>query len=267
MSFKRRSSSSALRNKTIAADVENKTDTKDPIRCEECDLPFWSDVHLERHRLTHKRAKEFTCPHCSKRFARRNRMQMHSRTCDEAPVRENASNPAPLQVGGGVADKFELVENSLRGGAKVYRLAFPQGTDNVDFVRLHEMIAKDVPELVQNAKGLFKWYLGLKVIFQKATNPDIVTDPPIFFITDPVASYESHSDSEIWKFVKEQLMKQIDNYQMNGSGWIVHQMMSLDVNMIEMENPLHLTIEDISDDEIEHPDEYVDERRYDNDEE
>ena len=81
-------------------------------------------------------------------------------------------------------DKFELVDSALRGACTVYRLIFPQGTAIDDTARLHEIILKDVPELLKNKRAemnSFKWYLGLKVVFAKAINPDVITVPPVVF--------------------------------------------------------------------------------------
>ena len=91
--------------------------------------------------------------------------------------------------------------------------------------------------MVIKSTGTFKWYLGLKAIFHKATNPDIISEPPPFFRTDPSPSYHKYSD-KVWEIVNEQLEKQIDNYECNGSGWITSRLVSLDVSFAEMNDPI-----------------------------
>ena len=86
------------------------------------------------------------------------------------------------------------------------------------------------------ATGLFKWYLGLKVVFHKPSNPGVFTDPPVYFQTDPIAFY--HYADSVWEIVKGQLVNQIENYETNGSGWIVSPFISLNISFAEMESPL-----------------------------
>ena len=56
--------------------------------------------------------------------------------------------------------------------------------------------------------------------------------------------------------MKEQLEKQIDNYERNGSGWVVSRLVSLDVLFNEMDDPLKPDrSKDTSDDEDKDKDE------------
>ena len=58
--------------------------------------------------------------------------------------------------------------------------------------------------------------------------------------------------------MKEQLEKQIDNYERNGSGWVVSKLVSLDVLFNEMDDPLKPDLsKDIDDEEDKDKDEYV----------
>ena len=72
-------------------------------------------------------------------------------------------------------------------------------------------------DLVIEAAGTFKWYIGMKVIFYKAANPNIISEPSPFFRTDPFTYYHKCDDS-IREIVKEQLENRIDNYERNESG-------------------------------------------------
>ena len=49
--------------------------------------------------------------------------------------------------------------------------------------------------------------------------------------------------------MKEQLEKQIDNYERNGSGWVVSRLVSLDVVFNEMNDPLKFNSSKDTDDE------------------
>ena len=62
-------------------------------------------------------------------------------------------------------------------------------------------------DLVIETTATFKCYLGLKEIFHKAANPDIISEQPQFFRTDPYPSYHKYDD-KVWEIVKQQLEKQ-----------------------------------------------------------
>ena len=79
---------------------------------------------------------------------------------------------------------------------------------------------------------MFKWYLGLKVVFHKATNPEELYDPPAYFQTDPFVHHRKNDD-DVWDIVKGQLEQQIDNFERNGSGWVLSQLVSLDVTLLK----------------------------------
>ena len=59
---------------------------------------------------------------------------------------------------------------------------------------LDTVVKSTVYDLVIKTTGTFKWYLGLKAIFQKAFNPDLISEPPIFFQTDPFSPYHKYDD-------------------------------------------------------------------------
>ena len=76
----------------------------------------------------------------------------------------------------------------------------------------------------------------MKVEFHKAINPNVVTDPPAFFKTDPVPSFQKYGEN-VWKFLKEQLEQQIENYVANGSGWVVSRIIFLEISFVAMDPP------------------------------
>ena len=74
----------------------------------------------------------------------------------------------------------------------------------------------------------------LKVLFHKAADPWHETDPPPFFQTDPSESYRRNQE-DVWEITKENLEQQIENYERNGSGWVLSQLLSIDVIFCEMD--------------------------------
>ena len=235
---------------STSEDVLIKTE-KVKIRCNECDLPFWTHDQLKKHSATHTRRKKLMCSHCTKRFSRSDHLKMHMRSCDKNKSKYNRNNVGRqfttkvLQVGRGLKGEFKHFRSAFNGAFQEWRYDFPENKGLYE--NLGEIITKDAHELVSKAAGLFKWYLSLEVVFNKPTDPGVFTKPPVYFTTDPVASYHTYSD-DVWEIVKEQLEKQIDNYETNGSGWVVFQLISLTITFTEMENPLERSVS-INDDE------------------
>ena len=136
---------------------------------------------------------------------------MHERTCDKNPVKKNAQRiSSVMQIGGGgeTLQGFNLLESVFDGVVQTWRYEFSDEEQQQDvYGSLQKVVKSTAYDLVIEATGIFKWYLGLKVIFHKASH-------------------------------KEQFDKQIENYECNGSGWVLSRLVTLDVTFAEMENPL-----------------------------
>ena len=206
------------------------------IRCDKCNLPFWSKEQLEKHVLTHERKKTFTCTHCQKGFARADRCKLHIRSCESNPEKKT-HRTTTVQIGLGANTEFRFLESALGGVFQTWRYEFSKEDQKDMFQSLHSVIMEHARDLVVKATGVFKWYLGLKVLFHKATDTWHVTDPPPFFQTDPSESYQ-RNEEEVWEIAKENLVQQIENYEVNGSGWVLSQLLSIDVTFCEMDRKI-----------------------------
>ena len=74
-------------------------------------------------------------------------------------------------------------------------------------------------------------------MFAKAINPNIITKPAMFFLTEPVASTSSDPLELQLQVALRLLTHQIDTYEKNGSGWIIDHYVNIDVH-IYVYNPL-----------------------------
>ena len=114
----------------------------------------------------------------------------------------SASRKRPLQYGGeSSSDRraFNLAENSLNGAAQTYRLPFTS-TANEEYVsELTSAVlvsARDQIEQLSRERNV-KWYLTLSLVFHRASRPDILTDPPIYFRTEPMSSTSCKYSSKV----------------------------------------------------------------------
>ena len=97
------------------------------------------------------------------------------------------------------------------------------------------VFSRDVKNLLQGEvvkrKGI-KGNLALKAIMYKSVDRDVVTDPPAVFNTDMVVGLIGSNYEYDLKAAFENVMQQIDEYQRNGSGWVLDQFLELDVSII-----------------------------------
>ena len=129
---------------------------------------------------------------------------------------------------------FNLVENSLGGAAQTHRLSFA-ATRNEHYVAdLTTAVLKLARELIERLtrEANVKWYLSLSLVFHKATRIDVVTDPPVYFQTEPVASTSTKPIELQLKIALRRLWQNIDNYEENGSGWVVDSLRELDLHVV-----------------------------------
>ena len=83
----------------------------------------------------------------------------------------------------------------------------------------------------------FKVYGSLQVNFYKAANPDEVTDPASNVNTEQATILSDTDVQEAVELFYSNLLHQIDEYERSGSGWILQNLIYLDLNILEF-NPL-----------------------------
>ena len=66
----------------------------------------------------------------------------------------------------------------------------------------------------------------------KPTDPDVVTDPPAVFNTCAVWGLIGTNYEEELKAAYEYVMEQIDEYQQDGSGWVLDELVEIDVSIV-----------------------------------
>ena len=97
------------------------------------------------------------------------------------------------------------------------------------------VFSRDVKNVLQRevvARKGIKWNLALKVTMYKLVDPDVVTDPPAVFNTNIVWGLIGTNYENELKAAFENVMRQIDEYQMIESGWVLEQYVELDVSIV-----------------------------------
>ena len=98
--------------------------------------------------------------------------------------------------------------------------------------------AKRIIKESYEEQKLFKWHIGLKAVFHKATDETIITEPPPYFQTLPLESYASQDLDSCLEDAYIILRDRIDNYEEMGSGWVLDHFKCVEIHIIEMANPL-----------------------------
>ena len=141
---------------------------------------------------THRLSRSFNCATCGEHYTNLVALQQHKRSAHTNQPSASRKRPL-LQYGeGSSSDRraFNLVENSINGAAQTYRLPF-KSTLNEEYVaELSSAVLASAREQIQQLSSdrNIKWYLTLSLVFHRASRPDDLTDPPIYFLTEPVSS-------------------------------------------------------------------------------
>ena len=127
------------------------------------------------------------------------------------------------------------MESSVNDSARTYRLPFTEDAPGQEFVAdLGNAVLVTARTLIEQLAGeaSIKWYASLTLVFHKATQPNVVTEPPVYFRTEPVALTSSNPLELQLKVALRRLWHQIDRYESNGSGWVVDRLRELDVHVV-----------------------------------
>ena len=148
----------------------------------------------------------------------------------------------------------------------MYRLPFGNSQDNL-LERLQSALQQVSTRMTLEKEGNknSKMYVSLHVNFYKASSPDEITNPPPCFNTEPVIILPSTDNVQnIVKVFYDNLLHQVDRYEKGGSGWVLLNLVNLDLNIAEFD-PMRANDDEDSDDSDENNDESDEEWKWDSD--
>ena len=149
-----------------------------------------------------------------------------------------ASQLDEVQVSGAPAEHTEhwkapeIVESALKYTTITFRKAFNSNSKRDILQRLKDPIYNMRPiiegQTWVNTEAV-KWYLSLNINFGKSTSPIIKTDPAVTFSSEVFKSIDTHKLDYQFHAEYNQIVLQTDEFQHNGSGWIVDHLQHLDL--------------------------------------
>ena len=105
---------------------------------------------------------------------------------------------------------MRLVRSSMQANLRLYRRSL-NATENI-FDRIRHVIMHDVRGVIRRERKNVKFYVSGQFIFQKGAHPDEMTDPPVFFNTDPHATISSRDIEDKLQETYGDLEKQINAF-------------------------------------------------------
>ena len=105
---------------------------------------------------------------------------------------------------------MRLVRSSMQANLRLYRRQL-KVQENI-FDQLRHVIMHDVRGIIRRERKNVKFYITGEFIFQKGSRPDVITDPPVFFNTDPQSTIASRSIEDKLQAIYDDLEKQINAF-------------------------------------------------------
>ena len=221
----------------------------DNVVLEETDL---EEINLEESDLDMLRQvqdidKQFNCSTCEKKFSRKRYQLYHEQHCDEnkhqsskkrlrqSKIDEFIPNIPTLQEGGTMqeSDEPQLIQSTVNKVAVTYRKWFDRDSKVDYFDRLKNALTSyhNVIIMEKNQKRSIKYYFTVVLIFHKNKNVEELTDPPISFRSSVFTLLDGNND-EVFNHslsAYRQFVKQIEEFQRNGSDWVLNHFICLDL--------------------------------------
>ena len=102
-------------------------------------------------------------------------------------------------------------------------LKFPVAIKDISKFEHHNNVSVNVYGVeektpISKENKALKFNMTLYVMFKKAIDASVITEPPVCFVTEQMEMYQDTSLLELLDFSKKQLISQIDMYEKNGSG-------------------------------------------------
>ena len=80
-----------------------------------------------------------------------------------------------------------------------------------------------------SSKRPIKFYFTLCMVYHQSKDPSIVTEPPVSFRSEVFTALNMENVDLHCKIAMEQFQKQVDEFQKNGSGWVLDHFINLDI--------------------------------------
>ena len=169
------------------------------------------------------------CNQCGKSYARPGSLELHKRTC--VGGRESVVAPAAKRRRtGDVAQEFEVrrTRKSLGGVVEQFTIDTKEAK-HLSALKKAVVVFKPVMAKFHPDHQAYKFQVTVDVVFHKAVDPAIITQPPVTLTSEMVAVYSDGVPP--LEDVNHQLVNFIEVYKLNGSGWVLSHFAALKLTL------------------------------------
>ena len=222
--------------------------------CNSCGVRFLLIENLNLHREDcNNKDYRFHCQYCNKKFNRQSYKDLHEKNCDRSsgehsrPLKQMKIDdyaepkspvfPLVIQLGGSVVEHEETwglpknIQTALNNKAVTYRKEFDTSNKKDLMGRMVKIIStfrSSIQNELSQRNGI-KYYFTLRMIFHQSKDTSILTEPPVTFRSEVFTALNSESLNLHEKVAIQQFNQRIDEFQLNGSGWVIDHFISMDI--------------------------------------
>ena len=191
-------------------------------KCELCPKSFTEKKNLNRHkRQVHNGEKQHLCGICSRTFSRKTNKDLHLKTCSNK-----------VNIGGEIQKKSYKTSSNLEfipkkkssafgGIIAEWVIEYPRDYNCIDPILLLKKSTAAMKDIIlrhnSSQTKRLKYNMYIHVIFEKGTDPEIKTIPPVVLRAAPRTIPSK--------------MQLIDEFVGVGSGWIIDHLVRLDTSL------------------------------------
>ena len=124
---------------------------------------------------------------------------------------------------------MRLLRSSMQDNFRIYRKMLH--AKKKIFEQIRDVIMHDVRGVIRSERQNVKFLVTGEFIFQKAARLDIITNPLIFFNTDPKSTVNSRSIDDKLNAIHNDLVNQINDFLLSGSNWILKEVVHIDLKV------------------------------------
>ena len=190
------------------------------IECSKCQKSFIRLGNLKQHQKQCIGIDEtFKCTRCFKTFKRKSDLTRHQQTCSvlQHPIQYASGSGRKRKTVQQINHQFEIetVNTAFKKAVVTYKIKF--NDDNDDMNAAIQAMEGKLSHFRMDKQSL-KFSMAIHVEFEKATDPDVITDPPVVLQSEQFEVYHDTSIKEQLEKAAKQLDKNIEVYEQCGSG-------------------------------------------------
>ena len=154
-----------------------------------CGRWYSHEKSLERHvRSSHTSKPSSSCDQCGKSFSKADNLQRHMRNCTARGVAAtNVAAPA-VEPRSRLQFKLQKTHEALEVNAQQFDVNM-KAAKSLSTLKKAIAVFKPVMTEFQQKHSAYKFQVAVSIVFHKAVDPAVITQPPVVLTSEMVAVY------------------------------------------------------------------------------